>query len=156
MDDYVEALCRELDAIYVASARGNWNLAWPDQNFPVENPEPKELTSIYIGGGTPTVLTETQLEKLLKKISQLFDLSKIKEFTLEAGRPDTINEAKLKIAKDSGITRLSINPQTMQQKTLERSGFTRQNRGTEARQPDRSLTRHKKSRKPYFFRSTVR
>lgn len=122
MDDYVEALCRELDAIFAAAARGNWNLAWPDQNFPVENPEPKELTSIYIGGGTPTVLTETQLEKLLKKISRLFDLSKIKEFTLEAGRPDTINETKLKIAKDYGITRLSINPQTMQQKTLERIG----------------------------------
>jgi oxygen-independent coproporphyrinogen-3 oxidase len=78
-----------------------------------------ELESIYIGGGTPTALNEVQLELLLSTLQHYFDLSSIKEFTVEAGRPDTITEEKLKIMKKYNVGRLSINPQTMNQKTLD-------------------------------------
>lgn len=80
--------------------------------------EKKKLTSIYIGGGTPTTLTPAQLENLFLKIREHFRADGI-EFTLEAGRPDTITQEKLQIAKAHGISRISINPQSMQQKTLD-------------------------------------
>lgn len=78
--------------------------------------------SIYIGGGTPTTLTADQLDRLLNEIHNAYDLSKIKEFTVEAGRPDTITIEKLKVLKKNGIERTSINPQTMKNKTLELIG----------------------------------
>ena len=78
--------------------------------------------TIYIGGGTPTTLDEGQLERLLKAVGESFDLSKLREFTLEAGRPDTITSDKLAIAKDLGVTRISINPQSMKKRTLELIG----------------------------------
>lgn len=81
-----------------------------------------KLESFYIGGGTPTTLDEQQLDKLLAKICMSFDMSNIAEFTVEAGRPDTITEEKLCIMKKHGVTRISINPQTMKQKTLELIG----------------------------------
>ncbi len=77
------------------------------------------IDTVYIGGGTPTALSENQLDRLLKNLYTHFDLSKIREFTLEAGRPDTITEEKLKIIRNYGISRISINPQTMNQKTLD-------------------------------------
>lgn len=76
------------------------------------------LETVYIGGGTPTTLDENQLNVLLTKIEALFDLSHIREFTVEAGRPDTITEEKLKIMKKHGVDRISINPQTMKDETL--------------------------------------
>lgn len=77
------------------------------------------IENIYIGGGTPTALDEENLELLLKKAYEEFYSDKIKEYTLEAGRVDTINEKKLKIAKKYGVNRISINPQTMKNETLE-------------------------------------
>ncbi len=76
------------------------------------------VESVYIGGGTPTTLEAFQLEMLIKKLFDCFDLSQIKEFTVEAGRPDTINEDKLKVIKSFDIERISINPQSMNEETL--------------------------------------
>ena len=77
------------------------------------------IETIYIGGGTPTTLDESQLERLLDAVRHNFDLCKLREFTLEAGRPDTITREKLSIAYDHGVDRISINPQTMKQRTLD-------------------------------------
>jgi oxygen-independent coproporphyrinogen-3 oxidase len=79
----------------------------------------RPITSIYIGGGTPTSLDETQLESLLKYVTTIFDLKETKEFTVEAGRPDTVDIKKLKLLKNYGVNRISINPQTMNQETLD-------------------------------------
>ncbi len=78
----------------------------------------KKLDSIYIGGGTPTTLDEENLEKLLSKIKTSFDIENINEYTVEAGRVDTINKKKIEILKNYGVKRISINPQTMNNKTL--------------------------------------
>lgn len=78
----------------------------------------KYIESVYIGGGTPTTLNEQQLDLLLQEVQKAFDLSKLKEFTVEAGRPDTITAAKLKVISRHGIKRISINPQTMKDDTL--------------------------------------
>lgn len=81
-----------------------------------------EIESIYIGGGTPTSLKAHQLARLLAGIEEYLDLSSLKEFTIEAGRPDTIDLEKLKIIKNSLVTRISINPQTMNAVTLQKIG----------------------------------
>ena len=75
------------------------------------------VRSIYIGGGTPTVLSPVQLEKLLSNLS--FPVS---EFTVEAGRPDTITREKLEVLKEKGVTRICVNPQTFCEKTLKAIG----------------------------------
>lgn len=80
------------------------------------------VATIYIGGGTPTTLDEKQLEKLLRKLSDRFPIAKLKEFTLEGGRPDTITVKKLEIAKECGVNRISINPQTLNDEVLQRIG----------------------------------
>lgn len=82
-----------------------------------------EIESIYIGGGTPTTLNSKQLNILIQNIINSFqiDPSKI-EFTVEAGRPDTITADKLQVIEDFGINRISINPQSMKDKTLELIG----------------------------------
>ena len=82
----------------------------------------KHLNSIYIGGGTPTTLEPYQLDRLIRKIKCSFDLSDCLEFTVEAGRPDSITREKLEVLRKWGITRISINPQTMQQRTLDLIG----------------------------------
>ncbi|MDD6043508.1 MAG: coproporphyrinogen dehydrogenase HemZ [Eubacteriaceae bacterium] len=74
--------------------------------------------SIYIGGGTPTTLTAEQLSTLIDTIYSEFDTSFLKEFTIEAGRPDTITEDKLAVMKAHSIHRISINPQSMKAETL--------------------------------------
>ena len=79
----------------------------------------KRLDTIYIGGGTPTTLTAPQLHSLLSHVCQHFDISQVREFTVEAGRPDSITEAKLQVLVDFPVTRISINPQTMNQATLD-------------------------------------
>lgn len=78
----------------------------------------KVLDTIYVGGGTPTTLDEFQLDRLLGKVEELFDLSHLKEITVEAGRPDSITKEKLEVIKKHNISRISINPQTMKQETL--------------------------------------
>lgn len=74
--------------------------------------------SIYIGGGTPTSLSAFSLERLLLCVTKTFDMSDVKEFCVEAGRPDTITADKLAAMKRFGVDRVSINPQTMNDETL--------------------------------------
>ena len=80
------------------------------------------LGSIYIGGGTPTTLNEQQLEALLTAVDTHFDRSVCREYTVEAGRPETITEEKLRIMAKHKVSRISINPQTMNDKVLEGVG----------------------------------
>lgn len=100
VENYLEALFQEID--YAAACFTD-----------------KKLATIYIGGGTPTTLNARQLEALLKKVTETFNFQDVKEFTVEAGRPDSITKDKLEVMKQYGVTRISINPQTMKQKTLD-------------------------------------
>ncbi len=77
-----------------------------------------KIETLYIGGGTPTTLTEPLLEDLLAHIDKEFDLSFLREYTVEAGRPDTITPGKLNILKSHSVSRISINPQSMNEETL--------------------------------------
>ena len=103
VEEYVDALCKEL--IFIA-----------------ERSKDKKLNTIYIGGGTPTTLSAEQLERLLACIDQNFSREFLLEYTVEAGRPDSVTKEKLEVLKRHGITRISINPQSMQQKTLDAIG----------------------------------
>lgn len=99
VDGYIDALLKEL-------------------RFLGEKAEGKRIDSIYIGGGTPTSLTAEQLDRLMSGMADIFDMSGLLEYTVEAGRPDTITAEKLKVIKKNGADRISINPQTMNDKTL--------------------------------------
>ncbi|MBR1908985.1 MAG: coproporphyrinogen dehydrogenase HemZ [Lachnospiraceae bacterium] len=99
VDEYLKALKSEID--YFSEYYGG---RCPD--------------SVYIGGGTPTTLTPGQLSDLIGYIKGSFDCSNIREFTVEAGRPDSITDDKLEVLHSSGVTRISINPQTMNDRTL--------------------------------------
>ena len=78
----------------------------------------RHIRSVYIGGGTPTTLTSQQMARLLDAIHESFDLSRCLEFTVEGGRPDTLNEEKLRTIFQHGADRMSINPQTMEDHVL--------------------------------------
>ncbi len=80
------------------------------------------LESVYIGGGTPTVLSALQLKKITDCVKDYFDLSSIREYTIEAGRPDSITGDKFDVIKESGCTRISINPQTFNDDVLKEIG----------------------------------
>ncbi|MBO5363931.1 MAG: coproporphyrinogen dehydrogenase HemZ [Clostridia bacterium] len=82
----------------------------------------KHLETVYIGGGTPTTLSADQLHELLSQIEDSFALSSCKEFTVEAGRPDTVTAEKLKTLRQHGVNRISINPQSMNTETLHTIG----------------------------------
>ena len=84
--------------------------------------EGRRPDTIYIGGGTPTSLTEKQLDRLMNVVSDSFVSDDLREFTVEAGRPDTITREKLMVLKEAKVGRISINPQTMVQDTLDRIG----------------------------------
>ena len=84
--------------------------------------EGKWLNTVYIGGGTPTSIKSKDLERIIATIKESFKAEDIKEFTVEAGRPDTLNMDILKMLKSMEIDRISINPQTMNSKTLEKIG----------------------------------
>ena len=103
--EYVEKLCDEIKE--TAKIAENLKL---------------RLESVYIGGGTPTVLTAAQLKKVTDTLSENFDLSGISEYTIEAGRPDSIDSDKLDIIKNCGCTRISINPQTFSDSVLKEIG----------------------------------
>ncbi len=77
-----------------------------------------KLESVYVGGGTPTTLSAEQLKKVIDAVKNSFDLLTCREFTVEAGRPDTINEEKLLVLKNSPVDRISINPQTFNNSVL--------------------------------------
>ena len=81
-----------------------------------------KLDTVYFGGGTPTTLSAQQLEMLMKVIEESFDMSTVREYTIEAGRPDTITEEKLRTIRKNGCTRISINPQTLNDSVLEAIG----------------------------------
>lgn len=99
--DYVEALKREI--AYVGGLI--------QENH-------RTVETLYIGGGTPTTLSAEQLDVIIGQMEDAFDLSACKEFTVEAGRPDTITEEKLRVLKQHRVDRISINPQSMNDKTL--------------------------------------
>lgn len=105
IDGYLGALNREIDHTGRAAVEAGYR-----------------VESVYIGGGTPTSLSAGQLDDLIGRVQRSFDLEEIKEFTVEAGRPDTITWEKLRVLRDHGIERISINPQTMKEKTLELIG----------------------------------
>ncbi len=75
--------------------------------------------SFYIGGGTPTTLNAAQLDRLLLELETTFDFSGLREFTVEAGRPDTISRDKLQVLQEHGVNRVSVNPQTMSDRVLD-------------------------------------
>ena len=80
------------------------------------------LESVYFGGGTPGVLEAPQMDRLLSTIENSFDLSTVREYTVEVGRPDTVTPEKLRILRLHNVGRISINPQTFNLKTLEEIG----------------------------------
>ncbi|MBQ7246714.1 MAG: coproporphyrinogen dehydrogenase HemZ [Lachnospiraceae bacterium] len=97
--DYLDALFRELD--------------WTADRFAA-----RPCHSVYIGGGTPTSLDAADLDRLLGRIRDRIDFGPVREFTVEAGRPDSITREKLLVMRDHGVTRISINPQTMNDASL--------------------------------------
>lgn len=103
--EYVEKLCEELE-VTGRIAKG-LNL---------------KLESIYIGGGTPSVLTAEQLKRVTDAISRNFDVPSVREYTIEAGRPDSTTKEKLEVMKSCGCTRISINPQTFNDDVLREIG----------------------------------
>ncbi len=82
----------------------------------------KILSSVYIGGGTPTTLSEDELKRLFCFLQDHFDMSGIREFTVEAGRPDSITPSKLQVLRENNVDRISVNPQTMNDESLKRIG----------------------------------
>ncbi len=99
---YVDLLCEELKITAKIAKQNNL-----------------KLETVYMGGGTPTTLTAEQLDKVLATVNENFDVSGVREFTVEAGRPDTIDAEKLTVIKQNGVTRISINPQSMNDDVLE-------------------------------------
>ena len=80
------------------------------------------LETVYMGGGTPTSLSAEQLSAIFRTVEEAFDLSSLREYTVEAGRPDTVTAEKLRAIRDAGIRRISINPQTLHDSVLEAIG----------------------------------
>ena len=101
LEPFVEALLKDIEATGEAVKKNGLR-----------------VISVYYGGGTPTTLSAAQLEIVCSKMEQCFDLSACREFTVEAGRPDTITEEKLRVLKAHGVTRVSVNPQTMSDHVL--------------------------------------
>lgn len=105
VEPYVKLLCKELEETgKIAKELG------------------LQLETVYYGGGTPTTLSAKQLTKLFETVENNFDLTNLKEYTVEAGRPDTVTKEKLLAIKNAGATRISINPQTFSDEVLETIG----------------------------------
>ncbi len=105
MGPYLDAIVKEIDFAGEAAKTDGY-----------------KVETLYFGGGTPTSLTAEQLDMLLNRVSTAFALGGVKEYTVEAGRPDTITEEKLRVLQEHGVDRISINPQSMKQKTLDLIG----------------------------------
>ena len=103
--EYVKLLCQELE--YTAKIANELQL---------------RLESVYIGGGTPTTLSPLEMSNLLETIRNNFDMKFCREFTVEAGRPDTITDEILSVLKNFGVSRISINPQTLNDNVLKEIG----------------------------------
>lgn len=80
------------------------------------------VVSVYMGGGTPTTLSAEQMDRLINEVKKAFDLSGLREFTVEAGRPDTVTEEKLQVLHFHGVDRISVNPQSMSDSVLKAIG----------------------------------
>ena len=94
--EYTERLCRDIERTFALIDELKMN-----------------VKTVYIGGGTPTILTAEQLESVLSTVARCTDVSRLEEYTLEGGRPDTIDEEKVAVAVKYGVTRMSVNPQTL-------------------------------------------
>ena len=105
MEPYLEALCREISVTGALLRNSS-----------------RKVRTIYIGGGTPTTLTRDQMDRLLCTLRESFDLSRCVEFTVEGGRPDTLDQEKLEAIAARGVGRMSINPQTMTDSVLRACG----------------------------------
>ncbi len=105
VDEYLDAVCKELTFIGEMARKKH-----------------KKLNTVYVGGGTPTTLEPEQLDRLLTHLEAHFSYDDLLEITVEAGRPDSITREKLEVLKAHYIGRISINPQSMQQKTLDAVG----------------------------------
>ena len=103
--DYLLRLCRDLRRTFDLIGRLGLN-----------------LRTVYIGGGTPTILNPDQLRLLLGTVAEMTDVSRLEEFTLEAGRPDTIDADKLAVARSFGVGRVSVNPQILCDEVLHSIG----------------------------------
>ena len=103
--DYLDALEREMRSTAAAV-----------------NAAGRRIVAVYVGGGTPTTLSAPELDRLLADTKACFDLSACREFTVEAGRPDTVTEDKLAVLVSHGVDRVSVNPQTMSDAVLETIG----------------------------------
>lgn len=105
LEPYVELLCREIEdtAVYVRELG-------------------LRLQTVYFGGGTPTTLSAELLKRVVGAVAEQFDMSHLMEYTVEAGRPDTVTREKLQAIREGGAGRVSINPQTMNNEVLERIG----------------------------------
>ena len=103
VEEYLQALFQEID-------------------FVAETYKNKILDTVYIGGGTPTTLEAAELDRLLQYVRNQFDFQQVTEFTVEAGRADSITREKLAALKKNGVTRISVNPQTMKDETLKYIG----------------------------------
>ena len=102
---YLDALIREIEYTGKLLKRSGWR-----------------IRTLYMGGGTPTTLSTPQMKRLLDAINEHFDLSGCLEFTVEGGRPDTLDAEKLRVIRQGGADRMSINPQTMSDGVLRRIG----------------------------------
>lgn len=103
VEQYIDCLIQEMD--YVSKAYKD-----------------KILDTVYIGGGTPTTLEPEQLDRLITALKEHFDFDTVQEFTVEAGRADSITREKLEVLYKHGVDRISVNPQTMNQCTLDTIG----------------------------------
>ncbi len=101
MPDYIDALCREL--VIISNIVREINT---------------KIDTIYFGGGTPTSISASDLRKIMETIADNYDLDNVREYSVEAGRPDTITEEKLRVIKDLGAQRISVNPQTLNDDVL--------------------------------------
>lgn len=101
MPEYVSALCRELEIL------GN-----------IVKETDTKVDTIYFGGGTPTSLTAQDLKTIMEAVAKNFDIDKVREYSVEAGRPDTITEEKLHVIRELGAERISVNPQTLNDEVL--------------------------------------
>ena len=108
-------LCRKMEEPY-------FHAMYRELAFIAEEMKDFTLDTVYIGGGTPTSVSADRLNELLSVLKHEFDLDHVAEFTVEAGRPDTITEEKLRVLRQYPVSRISINPQTMNQKTLDLIG----------------------------------
>ena len=101
MPEYVAALCKELEILgRMVREIGT------------------KIDTVYFGGGTPTSISAENIRRIMKSVAQNFDLDSIREYSFEAGRPDTITEEKLRVIKELGADRISVNPQTLNDDVL--------------------------------------